>query len=106
MPTIKYIEFNGTEHEVDVMSGTTVMQAALDNMIEGIVGECGGSCVCSTCHCMVDPAWTHITGEVNSEENDLLDIVDEREETSRLSCQIKVTDEMDGLVVRLPESQY
>jgi 2Fe-2S ferredoxin len=82
------------------------MEGALNNMIDGIVAECGGSCVCCTCHCMIDPEWSEVVGEANDEENELLEMLDVREPTSRLSCQVQVTDEMDGMVVRLPESQY
>lgn len=106
MPNITYIEHNGTQHTVEVATGSNLMQGALDNLIEGIVAECGGCCVCSTCHCMIDPEWVKVTGQANTEEADLLEVVDSREATSRLSCQVTVTDEMDGLIVRLPESQY
>jgi 2Fe-2S ferredoxin len=106
MPAITYIEFDGTEYHVDVAVGNSVMEGALNNMIDGIVAECGGSCVCCPCHCMIDPEWSEVVGEANDEENALLEMLDVREPTSRLSCQVQVTDEMDGMVVRLPESQY
>ena len=106
MPAITYIEFDGTEYHVDVAVGNSVMEGALNNMIDGIVAECGGSCVCCTCHCMIDPEWSKIVGDANDDENELLEMLDVREPTSRLSCQVQVTDEMDGMVVRLPESQY
>ena len=106
MPVINYIEFNGTEHSVQVPTGVSLMQGAMDNMIQGIVAECGGCCVCCTCHCMIDPAWAATAGSATEDESELLDMLDTREETSRLSCQVKVTDGMDGMVVRLPESQY
>ena len=106
MPAITYIEFDGTEYHVDVAVGNSVMEGALNNMIDGIVAECGGSCVCCTCHCMIDQEWSEVVGEANDEENELLEMLDVREPTSRLSCQVQVTDEMDGMVVRLPESQY
>ena len=106
MPIINYIEFNGKEHAVDVAEGVSLMQGAMDNMIEGLVAECGGCGVCCTCHCMIDPEWSEVVGEANDEENELLEMLDVREPTSRLSCQVQVTDEMDGMVVRLPESQY
>ena len=106
MPVINYIEFNGSEHSVQVPTGVSLMQGAMDNMIQGIVAECGGCCVCCTCHCMIDPAWTATAGTAADDESELLEMLDTREETSRLSCQVKVTDAMDGMVVRLPESQY
>jgi 2Fe-2S ferredoxin len=83
-----------------------VMEGALNNMIDGVVAECGGCCVCCTCHCMIDPEWSKIVGDANDEENELLEMLDVREPTSRLSCQVQVSAEMDGMVVRLPESQY
>ena len=106
MPLVKYIEADGREYEVDVAVGNTVMQGALDNMIDGILAECGGACSCATCHCYVDEAWMAKTGEASDMEKEMLDAVLEQKETSRLSCQIEVTSEMDGLVVHLPESQY
>ena len=106
MPAITYVEFDGSEYHVDVAVGNSVMEGALNNMIDGIVAECGGSCVCCTCHCMIDPEWSEVVGEANDEENELLEMLDVREPTSRLSCQVQVTDEMDGMVVRLTESQY
>ena len=106
MPTITYIEFDGTEYHVDVAVGNSVMEGALNNMIDGVVAECGGCCVCCTCHCMIDPEWSKIVGDANDDENELLEMLDVREPTSRLSCQVQVSAEMDGMVVRLPESQY
>ena len=106
MPAITYIEFDGTEYHVDVAVGNSVMEGALNNMIDGVVAECGGCCVCCTCHCMIDPECSKIVGDANDDENELLEMLDVREPTSRLSCQVQVTDEMDGMVVRLPESQY
>lgn len=106
MPLVKYIEADGREFEVDVAVGNTVMQGALDNMIDGILAECGGACSCATCHCYVDEAWVAKTGEASDMEKEMLDAVLDQKETSRLSCQIEVTADMDGLVVHLPESQY
>ena len=93
-------------YHVDVAVGSSVMEGALNNMIDGIVAECGGCCVCCTCHCIIDPDWAEIAGEANDEEQEVLEMLDVRTETSRLSCQVQVTDQMDGMVVRLPESQY
>ena len=106
MPIVKYIQHDGTEHELEVIVGQSVMQGAIDNMIEGIVGECGGCCSCATCHCYVDEDWFVKTGEPSDTEKDLLDVASELKPNSRLSCQIIMTEELDGLVVRLPESQY
>lgn len=105
MAKIKYIEFNGEEHEVDVASGLSVMEGAVNNLIPGIDADCGGACACATCHVYVDPAWTAKTGDATDMEKTMLDFAAGLQETSRLSCQIKVSDELDGLIVRLPESQ-
>ncbi len=75
-------------------------------MIEGILAECGGACSCATCHCYVDEAWLEKAGNASDMEKDMLDSVMGQRDTSRLSCQLAVTEEMDGLVVHLPESQY
>ncbi len=105
MAKITYIEFDGTPHEVDVPSGLSVMEGAVDANIPGIEAECGGMCSCATCHVYVDPAWFEAIGAPEHIERDMLECVLDLEETSRLSCQIEVGDELDGLVVRLPESQ-
>ncbi len=106
MPLIKFIEADGREFEAEVAVGSSVMQGALDNMIDGILAECGGACACATCHCYVDNAWVGVTGEASDVEKEMLDMVVEPKETSRLSCQITVTEEMDGMIVHLPASQY
>ena len=107
MTRVTYIEFNGTEHEVDVPEGTSVMQGALDNMIEGIVGECGGGMACATCHCYVDDAWIDRVGTASEAEQDMLEFsASPTRATSRLSCQISISDELEGLVVHLPEKQF
>jgi 2Fe-2S ferredoxin len=106
MPLVKYIEHDGTEHELHVEVGQSVMQAAVDNMVNGIVAECGGSCVCATCHCYVDEIWYEKTGEVDAMEREMIECTVDPRSTNRLSCQITMTDELDGLVVRLPESQF
>jgi 2Fe-2S ferredoxin len=105
MAKITYIEFDGTEHEVDVPPGYSVMEGAVDNNIPGIEAECGGMCSCATCHVYVDPAWVEATGKPKSIEQGMLESALDLKETSRLSCQIEVTDELDGLVVRMPELQ-
>ncbi|NKB97697.1 MAG: 2Fe-2S iron-sulfur cluster binding domain-containing protein [Pseudomonadales bacterium] len=106
MPKITYIEHDGTNHEVDAAVGTTVMNAALDNLVPGIDADCGGECSCATCHVMVDGNWIGKVGQPNDTEESMLDLNPERQENSRLSCQIKVVDELDGLVVNLPEFQF
>ena len=106
MPLITFTTHDGKATEVQVESGANLMQAAIDNGIDAILGECGGSCSCATCHCYVDKAWTSKTGEPSGMEKDMLDCVLEPRESSRLSCQIEVTDALDGLVIHLPESQY
>ena len=106
MPLIKYIDHNGNEFDVDVPVGSNVMQGAIDNSIDGIIGECGGACSCATCHVYVDENWVAKTGERSDTEEGMLDMVVDQKENSRLGCQIKVTEELDGLVVRLPESQF
>ena len=106
MVSITYIEFSGQEHVVDVKPGQTVMEGAVKNNVPGIDADCGGACACATCHVYVDPAWQAKTGDRNTMEESMLDFADNVEPNSRLSCQIKVSDELDGLVVRMPESQH
>ncbi|MGH1471329.1 MAG: 2Fe-2S iron-sulfur cluster-binding protein [Cellvibrionaceae bacterium] len=105
MPQVIYITPDGGQYEADVPVGNTVMEGAIDNMIDGILAECGGSCTCATCHCYVDDAWKEKVGEAGEFEKDLLEMVLDPEPTSRLSCQITITEELDGLTVRLPKSQ-
>jgi len=105
MTKITYIESNGTVHETEADNGATVMETAIRNDVPGIVAECGGSCTCATCHVYVDEKWFETTGGPSVMEEDMLDFAYDVRETSRLSCQIKVTDELDGLVVRVPERQ-
>ena len=105
MPLIKYIEANETVHEVDVPVGVTLMQAALDIMIEGIVGECGGGCSCATCHVFVMEPEKFNLPAPSPIETLLLENLAEVRPNSRLSCQIQLSEELDGLVVYLPERQ-
>ena len=105
MAKIKYIEFGGQEHEVEVADGLTVMEGARDNNVPGIDADCGGACACSTCHVYVDAAWVDKLPEIEAMEEDMLDFASEREDNSRLSCQLKVSPELDGLIVRMPETQ-
>ncbi len=108
MPLVIYVEADGARHEVDVPLGENVMRGAVNNGVEGIVGECGGGLACATCHCYVDAAWADkVGGPSSDDERDMLEsAAAEVRPTSRLSCQIAITPELDGLVVELPERQY
>ena len=106
MAKITYIEHDGTEHTVDVKTGLSVMEGAIKNNIPGIDADCGGACACATCHVYVDDAWGSKTGEKSAMEESMLDFAENVEPNSRLSCQIKVTDDLEGLTVTMPESQH
>ena len=106
MAKVTYIEFNGAEHTVDVKPGNSVMEGAIKNNIPGIDADCGGACACATCHVYVDAAWQEAVGDRSDMEESMLDFAENVEPNSRLSCQIKVTDALDGLIVRMPESQH
>ncbi len=106
MAKITYIEHDGKEHVIDVKTGLTVMEGAVKNNVPGIDADCGGACACATCHVYVDEAWLAKTGDKSAMEESMLDFAENVEGNSRLSCQIKVSDDLDGLVVRLPESQH
>ncbi|MDE1173626.1 MAG: 2Fe-2S iron-sulfur cluster-binding protein [Parvibaculaceae bacterium] len=106
MAKITYIEHDGTEHVVDVAPGMTVMEGAVKNTIPGIDADCGGACACATCHVYVDEAWVEKVGKPESMEEDMLDFAFDVRENSRLSCQIKVDESLDGLKVILPEKQF
>ena len=106
MPRVIYVSAKGDSREVDVPVGATVMSAALKNGIDGIVAECGGVCMCSTCHVFVDEKFFGRLPPAQDTEEAVLEIsAEERRPTSRLSCQIKVTEDLDGLIVRLPSRQ-
>ena len=105
MPKITFISASGKSRSVDAQVGATVMETALRNSIPGIEAECGGACACATCHVYVAPEWTEKTGKASSMEEDMLDFAFEVRPNSRLSCQIKVSDELDGLVVTTPAKQ-
>ncbi|MDQ6437835.1 2Fe-2S iron-sulfur cluster-binding protein [Mesorhizobium sp. LHD-90] len=105
MTKLTYMAFDGTRFEVDAENGSTVMENAIRNAVPGIEAECGGACACATCHVYVDEAWTDIVGEPESMEEDMLDFAYDVRPNSRLSCQIKVRSELDGLVVTVPERQ-
>ena len=106
MAKITYIEHDGTEHVVDVKNGLTVMEGAVKNNIPGIDADCGGACACATCHVYVDEAWQGKTGSTSAMEDSMLDFAENVEPNSRLSCQIRVSDDLNGLIVRLPQSQH
>ena len=106
MPKIKYIEHSGKEHEVDVPVGWSVMEGAVKNLIPGIDADCGGACACATCHVFVDQAWLEKLPAKEDMEETMLDFAPDMAANSRLSCQIKVTPELDGLTVRMPKSQH
>jgi 2Fe-2S ferredoxin len=108
MPKVTYIDDSGSTRTIDAPDGENVMRVALDNGVEGIVGECGGGLACATCHCYVDAAWFARTGgSASDDERDMLEsAAAEVRPTSRLSCQIVMTPELDGLVVHTPERQY
>ena len=105
MPKVTYIQPGRVSKVVDVRAGTTAMEAAVDNDVAGIVAECGGACSCATCHVYVDEAWREKVGGPSPMEEDMLDFGYEVRPNSRLSCQIKVTDELDGLKVATPDKQ-
>ena len=105
MPKITYIEQNGKSHTVSVENGLTVMEGAVQNNIPGIDADCGGACACATCHVYVDEKCFSKLKEKESEEQDMLDVAFEPNSFSRLSCQLQVSDELDGLVVKMPSKQ-
>jgi len=106
MAKITYIEFGGKEHVVEVKNGMSVMEGAVKNLIPGIDADCGGACACATCHVHVDKAWLEKLEPMQEMEKTMLDFAEGVDGNSRLSCQIKVSDALDGLVVRTPKSQH
>lgn len=105
MPKLTFIDFGGTARTVEAEAGSTVMEAAVKNGIPGIEAECGGACACATCHVYIDDSWTEKVGPPSAMEEDMLDFAYDIRPNSRLSCQIKVAAELDGLVLRTPEKQ-
>ena len=106
MPKITYVTTDGERHEVEVENGYSVMEGAINNDIEGLVAECGGACACATCHGYIDEQWLDKLPEMDDMEDSMLDAAFERKSNSRLTCQIEVSDLLDGLVVRVGENDY
>ena len=105
MATITFKTHDGQSYSVEAQNGTTVMENAIKNAVPGIEAECGGACACATCHVYVDDAWKDAAGAVDPMEEDMLDFAYDIRPTSRLSCQVKVTDALDGAVFEIPERQ-
>jgi len=105
MPTIIFIEPDGSRRSIDAEVGQSVMEAAVQNGVKGIDADCGGACSCATCHGYIDEAWRDRIAAADPDECDMLDFAYMRSDGSRLTCQIKVSDDMDGLLIKLPEAQ-
>lgn len=105
MPTVHF-EYGGREYQIDVSAGTSLMRAALDNGVLGIDADCNGKCACATCHVYVDSAWLSRTGERTATERHLLSSASAAGTNSRLACQIRITQALDGLRVRIPDNQH
>lgn len=105
MPTVTYVENDGTVHEIEAVADRTLMQLAVDHAVPGILGDCGGSCSCATCHGYIDAPWSDKLAPVSETEAFMLEGVPEPRATSRLCCQIKMRAELDGIVVHLPAEQ-
>ena len=105
MPKITFIDAQGTSRTVEAETGSTLMEVAVRNGVPGIEAECGGACACATCHVYVDDAWLAATGQAEPMEEDMLDFAFDVRPNSRLSCQIRIRPDLDGLVVRTPERQ-
>jgi 2Fe-2S ferredoxin len=106
MPTITYVTKDGVRHETEVENGYSVMEGAINNGIDGIVAECGGACACATCHSYIDAAWLDKLPPMDDMEDSMLDAAYERKDNSRLTCQIEVNDELDGLVDYVADNDY
>ena len=105
MPKINFVDSDGTNREVETKNGTSVMEAAVQNMIPGIDADCGGACACATCHIYVSDSWINKLKVKDDMEDSMLDFAEDVQENSRLSCQILMNDELDGITVTTPESQ-
>lgn len=106
MPKITFVDFQNETRHVDASSGDTLMEAATGNDIPGIDADCGGACACATCHIYIDEKWADLVGKPSELEAEMLEVAEQVNERSRLACQVFVSDEMDGLVVNTPESQF
>ena len=106
MPEVLFVEPDGTEHRVEVPSGNSLMQGALDCLVPGIEGDCGGLCACGTCHVYVSEDWTSACGEADELESGILEFAFGVDDRSRLSCQIIMNDGLEGLTLHLPKRQY
>lgn len=106
MPKVRFIESSGTIHEVEVSEGLSVMEAAVTRMVPGIEGDCGGLCACATCHVYIPEPWQEKCGMPGELESSILDFAFDVKDNSRLACQIKMTNDLDGLEVQMPERQY
>lgn len=105
MPRVRFVQADGQTSEVEALSGDSVMETAIDHDVAGIIAECGGACSCATCHVYVDPAWLPKLPAPAPIEDGMLDCVLDRQPNSRLSCQIRMRDELDGITINVPESQ-
>lgn len=106
MPKITYVEPDGSEKEIEGDEGSSLMQIAVDNMIDGITADCGGACSCATCHIKIDPAWMEKVGEPGDIEADMLEFAMEKDDTSRLGCQVFMDIALDGIKVTVPGQGY
>ncbi|GHB34572.1 MULTISPECIES: 2Fe-2S iron-sulfur cluster-binding protein [Cyclobacteriaceae] len=106
MPQITYIDSDGNKHQVELPLGATIMEGAVQNDIKGIIAECGGSCMCATCHCYIGEEYLDKLPEMEEEEDEMLEgAVAPRTERSRLGCQVRISNALDGLVVEIPQEQ-
>ena len=106
MVAITFIEFNGTETVVDALEGRSLMDAAVQSGVGGILAECGGACTCATCHIYIDTAWMDVVGPAEGDEVEMLALAVDPEANSRLSCQVSVTARLDGLIAHIPAAQF
>ncbi len=106
MPKVTFIDFQGVARDIDANTGDTLMEAATSNDVPGIDADCGGACACATCHVYIDFEWRAKVGESSDLEAEMLDVAEGVKENSRLACQVSVTEDLDGLIVRTPESQF
>ena len=106
MAKITYVENSGTRHEMEVENGLSVMEGAVNNLVPGIDADCGGACACATCHSYVDEAWLDKMPPMDDMEDSMLDAAFERKDNSRLTCQIEVNSDLDGLIIHVADNEY